>query len=353
MRRVVLTEHAARVEVPRLDARLDATSRASCDAGAALVAGHFVPHFQGADERDMVVEELKGGITNKLLCVSLASDASQRCLVRIYGESTEYLIDRSQELVVMQQSPVAPKLYGTFKNGYVYNYTPGRTVKPEEIREPAFVRLMAEACARLHASDVPGISREPRLFAVFEQWLGNVPREYTDPAKQEAFKRGVDVGELRAEVAWLQREVEAMGCQAAFCHNDLLLPNILYDEAAQKVNFIDWEYSSYSYAAHDIANHFCEWAGFECRWELFPSEQQQREFLRHYLRSLHPGDDYAAPDDEVEAWVRSVRLCELGSHLFWGVWALIQAELSAIDFDYLSYALQRFQRFRERKELLR
>lgn len=31
----------------------------------------------------------------------------------------------------------------------------------------------------------------------------------------------------------------------------------------------------------------------------------------------------------------------LASHLFWGSWALVQAQLSSIDFDYAGYAQRR------------
>lgn len=30
------------------------------------------------------------------------------------------------------------------------------------------------------------------------------------------------------------------------------------------------------------------------------------------------------------------------SHFFWGIWALVQAKYSDIDFDYLAYAAIRF-----------
>lgn len=45
------------------------------------------------------------------------------------------------------------------------------------------------------------------------------------------------------------------------CHNDLLAYNIIVDETTQTVNFIDYEYSAFSFRGFDIANHFCEWTG--------------------------------------------------------------------------------------------
>ena len=49
--------------------------------------------------------------------------------------------------------------------------------------------------------------------------------------------------------------------ELVFCHNDLLLGNILYDEIEHSIEFIDFEYAGANYQSYDIANHFCEFAG--------------------------------------------------------------------------------------------
>jgi ethanolamine kinase len=43
------------------------------------------------------------------------------------------------------------------------------------------------------------------------------------------------------------------------CHCDLLATNIVLDKS--KVEFIDFEYSCYTWFEYDIANHFFEWCG--------------------------------------------------------------------------------------------
>jgi len=37
----------------------------------------------------------------------------------------------------------------------------------------------------------------------------------------------------------------------------------------EKLYFIDFEYGSYSYRGYDIANHFNEYAGYECDYTLY------------------------------------------------------------------------------------
>lgn len=52
-----------------------------------------------------------------------------------------------------------------------------------------------------------------------------------------------------------------MKSPSVFCHNDLLLGNVIYTEALNKVTFIDYEYAEYNYQGFDIGNHFTEFAG--------------------------------------------------------------------------------------------
>lgn len=56
---------------------------------------------------------------------------------------------------------------------------------------------------------------------------------------------------------------------------------------------------------------------------------------------------------ELSKWVESVKLMMPLSHLYWGTWSLMQAELSTIDFDYVSYAHRRIEEyFKLKNELL-
>lgn len=57
------------------------------------------------------------------------------------------------------------------------------------------------------------------------------------------------------------------------------------NEEAKEVNFIDYEYATPSPAAFDIANHFAEWGGFDCDYNMLPTRKVRREFLAEYLKS--------------------------------------------------------------------
>lgn len=78
---------------------------------------------------------------------------------------------------------------------------------------------------------------------------------------REYFRDGKNV--LRNDVLELKQALQYVESPIVFCHNDLLLANVIYSEEKHSVTFIDYEYANYNYQAFDIANHFAEFAG-EC-----------------------------------------------------------------------------------------
>ena len=133
------------------------------------------------------------------------------------------------------------------------------------------------------------------------------------------------------------------GSEQAFrlvlAHNDLLAGNILTNQEQDRVIFIDYEYGATSVAAFDVANHFCEYAGFDSDFASgFPARDARDDFIAHYLGARATTQDVSDFSSAVEALV-------LADHLWWGTWAVIQACYSPIDFDYLDYARLRFAGF--------
>ncbi|KAK0979046.1 hypothetical protein LTR54_015714 [Friedmanniomyces endolithicus] len=167
-----------------------------------------------------------------------------------------------------------------------------------------------------------------------------------------------------------------------FGHCDLLSGNVIVQNLSDSnlkpsnghaediVRFIDYEYATPSPAAFDIANHFAEWAGFECDHGAVPTKSQRMDFLKaspHYVgsfryHSISENDTQAIDVDlreDVEQLYEQVDMFRARAKLeqaydplqhdadvvstgvpgfYWGIWALIQATISQIDFDYASYA---------------
>lgn len=122
------------------------------------------------------------------------------------------------------------------------------------------------------------------------------------------------------------------------------------------VSFIDYEYATPCPAAFDIANHFAEWGGFNCDYSVLPTRSVRRAFIREYLTSYTThsplrnqgcrGSEPSSRDEKsgemmdglVQRLFDDVDRFRGIPGFFWGVWALIQAGISQIDFDYKSYA---------------
>jgi len=179
----------------------------------------------------------------------------------------------------------------------------------------------------------------------------------------------------RTRNAQLQQEMESCveslgsirgldGGDYVIAHCDLLSANIIIqnDGKTRDVNFIDYEYATPAPAAFDLANYFSEWGGFDCDFSVLPTRKQRRDVLQHYVASYRQhqqrravsaaasaasasartdGDassSAGAQDADVDALFSQVDQYRGIPGLYWGVWALIQATISQIDFDYASYA---------------
>lgn len=68
------------------------------------------------------------------------------------------------------------------------------------------------------------------------------------------------------------------------------------EESDVDVHFIDYEYAAPAPAAFDIANHFAEWGGYNCDYNMLPTRAVRRDFIQKYVTSY---ERYAK--DQVEA----------------------------------------------------
>lgn len=338
---------------------------------------------------DLELTQCRDGTTNKLVRVSVRKGVSsgslpRTVLIRTYGIGTEYLIDREQELVnlvALSRLNLAPPVYGRFHNGIVYGFVNGRVVGVDELRDPHISLLIARRMAMWHTAHVDNgtgsKNPEPQLFKIMRRWLDLIPNSYSNSETQKRYKENFKEGELTAQLDLLETKLHAINpYPTVFSHNDLLSANIIYNEQKDQVYFIDYEYGSYNYRGFDIANHFCEFAGFEGDYSKYPNEEFQRAWLAEYwsshqqavLRAVAMGtalpvlSHTASNNDlanksleppskaELDDLVAEVNAFSLASHFFWGLWALVQAQVSDIEFDYIGYAIVRFKEYSKRKD---
>ena len=70
-----------------------------------------------------------------------------------------------------------------------------------------------------------------------------------------------------------------------------------------------------------------------------PDSEARKKFCQEYLKASRDDVDVKQLEQEVIAFFPV-------SHLWWGLWAAMQAKVSAIDFDYADYAAIRIGEFR-------
>mmetsp|Transcript_17447 Transcript_17447/g.59269 ORF Transcript_17447/g.59269 Transcript_17447/m.59269 type:complete len:378 (+) Transcript_17447:75-1208(+) len=344
----------------------DPTSRAhhTHDGGAEGVAAAVRSVLPALDPDDTAlgVRQLSGGITNQLYLVTRrdgapvwdgGDDASGgRCegvIVRLFGQGTEAFVDRELENRVfarLSSLGLAPRFLGCFQNGRVEQFLPARALEPPEMGLTApvdFVSMIATALAELHATPMP-LEGGPALWTKLERFFDLADAVVFEDEDRQRRLRELDLPALRRTYEQLKARVcelaasPHMAWELVLTHNDMLSGNILWSEGWPRVRLIDYEYAGPSYRAYDMANHFCEHAGFSADFEAgFPGEDVRRRFLAAYLRGS--GVEPAQADGgAAEGWEVALEHFVLLSHLFWGVWSLVQASLSSIDFDFLGYA---------------
>ncbi|KAK7354279.1 hypothetical protein VNO80_19738 [Phaseolus coccineus] len=297
------------------------------------------------------VEKISGGITNLLLKVSVKQEncIEEIITIRLYGPNTEHIIDRQRELQATKFITAAgfgAKWLGIFGNGMVQSFINAQTLSPSDMREPKLAAKIAKQLQRFHYVEIPG-SKEPQLWndvwKFFEKASG---LEYDDSEKQKTYE-AISFKELHDEIVELKELCDLLKSPVIFAHNDLLSGNIMINCEEDKLYFIDYEYASYNYRGYDIGNHFAEYAGFDCDFDLYPNINEQYHFLRHYLQPERP---YEVSEKDLEALYVEANTFSLASHIFWALWGLIQAKMSPIEFDYLRYFFLRYKEYKRQKE---
>ncbi|XP_042454422.1 probable choline kinase 2 [Zingiber officinale] len=302
-----------------------------------------------ADSRALEVVQLEGAMTNAVYQVNwptMSKDGvSQKVLVRIYGEGVDAFFDREGEIRTfecMSRHGQGPLLLGRFANGRVEEFINARTLSAADLRDPNVSSLIASKLKEFHDLSMPG-PRKVSLWERLRNWLKGAIR-LCSPEEIEEFQ----LNKLADEIKMLEKILSAEDQSIGFCHNDLQYGNIMMDEEFKQMTIIDYEYASFNPVAYDLANHFCEMAAdyhtqtpHILDFNKYPDVEERKRFVQTYLTSS--GDKLI--EAEVETMLQLIEKYALASHLLWGLWGIISERLNEIDFEYMEYARQRFQRY--------
>uniref|UniRef100_A0A0K0CZ54 ethanolamine kinase n=1 Tax=Angiostrongylus cantonensis TaxID=6313 RepID=A0A0K0CZ54_ANGCA len=238
------------MNVPFVNIELSVTNQDHCENSAVEVISVIRPQWKS---KHVQFEVYTVGITNKIF--SAFVDPSDRIVFRVFGRNTENFIDRDRELKAMEKlarNHLAAPLHARFINGIVCGYLPGSTITVDDFTDPSMQKY------------------EYGFFLSFV-----VPN--------------IDfVSELPNQLKKIQAIVVPLEEEITFCHNDLLVHNILFDPLSERVQFIDYEYADYNYTIFDLANLFCEFAGVENPdYSRCPDQDGIRDFLKIYLKERY------------------------------------------------------------------
>ncbi|XP_074004996.1 choline kinase alpha isoform X4 [Numenius arquata] len=328
---------------------------------AYLWCKEFLPGaWRGLREEQLRISPIRGGLSNMLFQCSLpdtietVADEPRKVLLRLYGAILQMRSCNKGESVQSQKE----------------NDLQSRKLSTEELSLPDISAEIAEKMARFHGMKMP-FNKEPKwLFGTMEKYLNQVLKiKFTRESRTRKLNKLLSYN-LPQEMKNLRAMLEATSSPVVFCHNDCQEGNILLLEGRensenQKLMLIDFEYSSYNYRGFDIGNHFCEWMYdytyekypfFKASVLKYPSKKQQLHFISSYLSAFHDGFENLSNEEKSkleEEMLIEVNRFALASHFFWGLWSIIQAKISSIEFGYLEYALSRFDAYFDQKRKLK
>ena len=71
---------------------------------------------------------------------------------------------------------------------------------------------------------------EPSLFKKMDQFLKNIPSSFKTDKDNKLYQKYFGSNDLKEQFEHLKQLLTALNQPVVFCHNDLLVNNILYDQ---------------------------------------------------------------------------------------------------------------------------
>uniref|UniRef100_A0A8C7XHI3 ethanolamine kinase n=1 Tax=Oryzias sinensis TaxID=183150 RepID=A0A8C7XHI3_9TELE len=291
-------------------------------------------------ETDFYISIVSGGLSNQLYLCSLpdhvpcVGEEPRQVLLRIYGailQGVDSLVLESVMFAILAERTLGPKLYGIFPEGRLEQYLPNTRMLTDQLADPAISAEIAIKMARFHKMVMP-FNKEPK-------WLFGSLNKYMDQVMNISFVREAHLKKYKKLMRLdLPAELENL-----------------------RLMLIDFEYSSYNYRGFDFGNHFCEWMYdytfdewpfFKATPKNYPSREQQLLFIRSYLGEYDNNSEVGVDRTQIEEdMIIEANRYALASHFLWGLWSIIQAKLSKIEFGYMDYAQVRFDAYFKQKKL--
>ncbi|HEX3906953.1 MAG TPA: phosphotransferase [Mycobacteriales bacterium] len=258
---------------------------------------------------------LPGGLTNHNFKVVTAS--GRQAVIRLSSPQGELLaIDRDVEYansLAAAAAGVAPGVLGYLPDlgALVIDWIEGRTLAAADLDDAATVARVADTCRRLHAG--------PRFAADFD--MVALQRRYLDLVVSEGYRLPPTYLDLMPQITAIGEALRARTLPTVPCHNDLLPANLMDD--GEQIWFVDFEYSGNGDPCFELGNMWSE--------TEFPADRLDGIVEAYFGRASR-------------AMVARARLFGLLANYGWTLWASIQTATSAVDFDFWTWGMGKFDR---------
>jgi thiamine kinase-like enzyme len=269
-----------------------------------------VPQLRGATE----VEPLAGGLTNTNYKVTTPGGCY---VIRISGKDAGLLaIDRENEAhntrCAAESGVGAPFVAALPEHdALVLEFLDGEVLSPEKLRQGDRIALVADACRRLH-----GGKRFLQDFDMFE-----IQRGYIGVVQERGFRLPDRYLEFEPQVRRLEQAMRVRSEETVPCNNDLLAENFI--DVGGELRLIDYEYSGNNEPSFELGNVWSE--------SNLSLTQLEELVARYYGRPLRNK-------------VARARAWGLMSKYGWTLWGSIQVGISSLDFDFWSWAMEKYDR---------
>jgi thiamine kinase-like enzyme len=263
--------------------------------------------------RPRTVRELPGGLTNRNYKVTTPDGAF---VARIASGGTELLaIDRDCEYrnsVAAAAAGAGPPVleYRPSDRLLVLRFIEGQTLTSADVAAERNIPRIAQACRRLHAGE-----RFGNDFDMFD-----VQRGYLAVARSRGFRVPDGYDDLLPAFIAAQQALAARPMATVPCHNDLLAANLIDD--GDRIWLIDYELSGNNDPCFELGNIAAE-------------SHLSADALAALVTAYHGRPRHAM--------IARARVLGLVGMYGWTLWGAIQNGASPIEYDFWSWAMERFE----------
>lgn len=240
--------------------------------------------------------------------------------VKIPGRGTEMFIDRAAALAASR------KAAGLGLGPRVYEYAADRGVEINDFiegRRPCTNKDFLNPDIRRAAVAAYRTFNDSGLLPLTKTVFDMID-EHFEQVRSLGGAEPPDIAWLRAEYQRARAALEASGIDLAPCFNDPMPGNFMLDDAGT-IMLIDYEYASNNDRLYDIGI----WCG-----EMFFERDVEAEVIE-----AHNG----RYDPKIHARLTVHRAL---ADIKWSTWAMVQNEMSTLDFDFYKYGAWKHMRAR-------